>query len=130
MNKTPQEKIKTMIYWNDNIYESTIEIAEAMLQDKLWEESVEFFRSKPDDWFIEADECRLEPIYDFNAKDMVRIVDEDRFSEDNYDRECSEIAKAFEESVDFEKLNSSVPMLWYPYKKIKLTKEDFLVNLI
>ncbi len=79
----------------------------------------------PEDYVIDVNESTKEKLVTFSAEWMVNRIDEERFSEDG--DEQSDICKILEDCIDFDKINSKIPELYYPkYKSIKMTKEDLL----
>jgi hypothetical protein len=84
--------------------------------------------SLPDDWTYKVEEADLEPMYKLDAdsiSDLLCSAHNDRYDEDGtqYDK----VTKALQETVDFEKLNSMIPKLWYPNSKfITITKQDLI----
>lgn len=71
-------------------------------------------------------ECDEEFIYQFQVDDLIDIIGEERW-DDEYSQ-VEKVAEAIKASVDFEKLNSMMPKLWFsnPRKPIVLTKEEIL----
>lgn len=71
---------------------------------------------------------RLEPILSLSAEWIAERIDDERFSENNSDREIEEISKILESNIDYEKINSLMPKLYYEnYKdKFTITKQDLL----
>lgn len=74
---------------------------------------------------VECFQSSLEPLVTLSYDWILDRVNEERFPEDN-DRINNEFTKAIE-AIDFDKVNSLMPKLYYPTrKKFTLTKEDFL----
>ena len=71
---------------------------------------------------------KLEPILSLSAEWIAERIDEDRFSENNSDGEIEEISEILESNIDYEKINSLMPKLYYEnYKdKFTITKQDLL----
>lgn len=112
-------------YYNDNFYFDFESLSEDLF------ETEEEIRALPDDYELKVNLCELEPIVVFTAEKIAEhTVDEERYSEDGCDREVQRIIDALKESVDFEKLNSLIPKLWFPSKRfITFKKQDFINTL-
>lgn len=84
-----------------------------------------------DDWVCKVELTTLEPMFQLSANklsDMLCNDNEERFSEDGAQSE--DIVKALNQCVDFEKLNSMIPSLWYPNgKDATITKKDLIEYL-
>jgi len=81
----------------------------------------------PDDWDIEVQEAIYEPMFKldvYKIQEMLFNNNEERYSEEG--NEDTKIIKALNECIDFEKLNSMIPILWYGGKTKKITKADLL----
>lgn len=85
-----------------------------------------------EDWSIEVEESELQKIFtltkDFVVNALIEKTDrwEERFPEES-DNLFERIKNAFEQSIDFEKMNILLPELYYPNgKKFKITKKDLL----
>ena len=70
----------------------------------------------------------LEPIIPLSAKWIVNRIDDERFSENNNDQECEKIISILDSNIDYEKINSLIPKLYYENTKDKftITKQDLL----
>jgi len=111
-------------YYNENYYSEISDISEDLF------ETEEEIHELPDDYRLEVFTTILKPIVVFDPRMILdKCVDEDMFSEENADREDLKIHEALKECIDFEKLNSMIPKLYYPDKKIFLTKKDFVDEL-
>lgn len=94
----------------------------------------EVIEALPDDYTIKVELSDLEPIIKDDANEIAEWVEdkaiqanEDRFSEDNCDKESEKIKEAFKQSFDIEKFNSLLPKLYYPNNKFAtITKQDLL----
>jgi len=91
----------------------------------------EFLVEQTDDFTVEAYECYLENIGFLNGETIAeRVFDEDRFSE-NMDEDQERIAKILDANIDFEKINSLLPKLWYPSdRKVIFTKAELIAEII
>ena len=111
-----------MYYFNDNFYSELYDLIDDELD----------FEKSPneldDDFVLIYQECELQPIFTLDKdklSDLLLDVYEDRFSEDG--DESHEVIKAINESIDFDKLNSMIPELWYPkHEKLKLSKSEII----
>ena len=87
---------------------------------------VEDINNLPDDYKLECDESILEPVVVLSADWILDRINERRFPEDD-DELCLKIRKSISDNIDFEKLNSSIPMLYYgTRKKFVVTKQDLV----
>jgi len=112
-------------YYNDNFYFDFESLSEDLF------ETEEDIRALPDDYEIKVNLCDLKPIVVFTAELIKeRTVDEECYSENHGDIESQTISDALNKCIDFEKLNSLIPKLWFPSKKFKVfTKQDFINSL-
>ena len=92
---------------------------------QCWEKSeIELYS---DDYRLEVRPAVLEPIVKFNALDITERIEDDRFSENGIDNEIKKIAKILDDNIDFDRINSQIPKLYYStYKKHHFTKQDLL----
>ncbi len=91
----------------------------------------EFLVEQADDFTVEAYECDLETIGFLSGEIIAeRAFDEDRFSEEMYDDQ-EKISKILDANIDFEKINSLLPKLWYPSdRKVIFTKAELIAEII
>lgn len=91
----------------------------------------EFLVEQTDDFTVEAYECDLETIGLLDGSIIAeRAFDEDRFSE-NMDEDQERIAKILDANIDFEKINSLLPKLWYASdRKVIFTKAELIAEII
>lgn len=111
-----------MYYYNENFYHDL----EQLIDDLDFEKVEEL----ADDFSITYKECDEEPIVQLSADnlgELIRDWQEERFSEDDSEGEHEAIVKILSENIDFDKINSEMPTLWYPSKrKVQLTKADIV----
>lgn len=82
--------------------------------------------SLPDNYQLTIFYCILEPVVTFTPEWIEERIDEERFPEEN-DSTYEKLHKALIECIDFEKLNSKIPKIYYPEGiKSYITKKDFL----
>lgn len=78
-----------------------------------------------DDWEIECIECELEPVFKLSVDFIFDHINEERFTEDG--AEADKIEKVLRDNIDFDKINSLIPQLYYPTKKkFTIKKTDVL----
>lgn len=85
----------------------------------------------PSDFVIEYFECRLEPFATLDAEilaDMIVDYNEDRREEDG--DEYEKVKNAISECVDFEKLNSMMPKLYYPFGEQKTLNKEQIIEIL
>ena len=95
------------MYYNENFYHELSDLVEDIDLEAL----------KPGDT-ITVEDCDLEPIITLSADNLLDCTEslwEERTSE--YGDEYEAILKAFEDNIDFEKLNAAMPKLYYPNGK-------------
>jgi len=79
----------------------------------------------PDDYSLDCKGSKLEPIITLSPEWISERIDDERFSEDG--DEIEKVEKALLASVDFEKVNSLLPKLYYVSReKVIITKADML----
>jgi len=110
------------LFYDGNFYS---ELSEYLEYHDIKREEVE---SYPDDYKLEMNGSKLEPIVQFDAEWISERICEERFSENNCDSETSKIMKALNDCIDFDKLNSQIPKLYYENRRDKcvFTKADLL----
>jgi hypothetical protein len=82
----------------------------------------------PDDYLLDCRRANLEPIITLSVDWIGDRIDEERFSEDA--DEVEEIQKILSSNIDFEKINSLMPKLYYESReKFKITKADLIEYL-
>lgn len=109
-------------FYNDNFYSDM----ESFIHENFDDES-EIAELDDDKEFL----CKgstLETILELSAEWITNRIDEDRFSENNSDDECEKITKALNNNIDYEKINSLMPKLYYEnYRdRFTITKQDLL----
>lgn len=110
------------MYNYEDLFEHSIEeLIHEIYEDK--EHVEECFKDR---FTLTIYECDEEYIYQFQVDDLIDIIGEERW-DDEYSQ-VEKVAEAIKASVDFEKLNSMMPKLWFsnPRKPIVLTKEEIL----
>jgi hypothetical protein len=111
-----------MIFYNDRYYDELRDIIEDLELDELE------IHELPEDYTLVAYETNLETIENIDADLIARGIDEDRFPEDN-DRTYAQILKILNDNIDFEKINSLLPKLYYESgRKIIFTKADLIAE--
>lgn len=123
MGKEIKQVIKNTLeifYYGDAFYEDIYGLINDLdIEDKINE--------LPDDYVINVYECELRPIVKFTSEYITDMVDDDSYSENNYENEYDKIKEALDKCVDFKKLNSLIPELWFPTNDIRtITKADLL----
>ena len=95
-----------MYYYNENFYDEINQIITDWALCGI-----------NDDEIIKVENCTLEPIITLTAELIAESLEdelEERFSEDNDEDEFKRIIAALKNNIDFDKLNSKMPKLWYP----------------
>ncbi len=80
-----------------------------------------------EDWSIDVEQGELEPMFILTANKIAEMLfnhNEERYSEEG--KEDEKIIKALKDCVDFEKLNSLIPKMYYGGNTVKITKADLL----
>lgn len=110
------------MYYNidDRFFESPIEYLE--YDCDIYKEDLE---GMPDDYTLEAYECKLESMQQVDAYTFIDCIDEERFSEDKKEEDA--LIEIFNKYINFELINREIPKLWYPTKvKMIWTKQELL----
>jgi hypothetical protein len=109
-------------FYNDNFYSDM----ESFIHENFDDES-EIAELEDDKLFL-CKGSKLEPILKLSAEWISERIDDERFSENNSDGEIEEISEILEKNIDYEKINSLMPKLYYEnYKdKFTITKQDLL----
>ena len=107
-------------FYDDKFYSDLGELMDDL--DYYEEEDV---LKLPDDYSLDCKESKLEPIVTLSVNWIGERIDEERFTEDA--DEIEKIEKVLSANIDFEKINSLMPKLYYESKeKFKITKADML----
>jgi len=108
-----------MYYYNENFYDEISDIVED------WD-----FEQVGESFTLKVENCTLEPIIELSAELIADSLEgdlEERHSEHDAEDELNKIIRALKENIDFEKLNSDMPKLWYPNSTfIYLSKAELL----
>lgn len=111
-----------MYYYNENFYHDLEQLIDDLDFEKVEELADDFSIT-----YIECDEEKLCTLSADLLAELIRDSHDERFSEDDSDGEFDKIVKILSENIDFEKINSEIPKLWYPSKrKFQLTKADIV----
>lgn len=95
---------------------------EQFVEDELCDVEIE---NLSEDYEVKCERSSLLPIIQYNAEMIAEMAEE--FSEENCDDEYETILEAVRQCVDFEKLNSMIPKLYYGnVERFVLTKKDLL----
>jgi hypothetical protein len=116
------KRVMENFFYNDNFYSDM----ESFIHENFEDES-EIAELEDDKLFL-CKGSKLEPILKLSAEWIAERIDDDRFSENNSDGEIEEISEILEKNIDYEKINSLMPKLYYEnYKdKFTITKQDLL----
>ena len=96
-----------MIYYSEKYYDELSDLVD----DLEWEEMKEGDT-------ITAEYCALEPMFTLNAEELMDSLEnkwEYRTSEDG--DEYDMLLNVLEKNIDYDKINSLIPKLWYPNGK-------------
>lgn len=111
-------------FYNDNFY---YELSDCINYNDWDKEEIE---SYPDDFKLEVICSELQYIVQIDAEWITERICDHRFSEQNSDKEVTSIMNILNDNIDFEKINSLIPKLYYPSrKKHYFTKTDLLEAL-
>ena len=76
-----------------------------------------------DDDSLRVELSELEPVFQIHVEMLMGFIDEDRIN----DYTCDDILKVLQDNIDFERINSLMPNLYYPNNKFHtFTREDFI----
>lgn len=105
----------TNFFYNDKFYE---DIPDFMEDLEIDEETIEQCR---DSYVVKLGE--LQPILKLDSEWIIDRIDEERFTENG--DEIEKLEDILKKYIDFDKVNSMIPKLWYEtYKKVEITKAD------
>lgn len=108
-------------FWNGNFYSDLTECCNCNDWDKGE------IGSYPADFILEVGLSKLEAIETLTPEWIIEHIDDERYSEDNCDVEASLIIRVLNENINFDKINSLMPKLYYESnEKYKFTKQDLL----
>jgi hypothetical protein len=106
-------------FYNDKFYSDMEELMDDL---DYYEEDV---LKLPDDYSLDCKGFKLEPIVTLSADWIGERIDEERFTEDG--DEIEKILKVLSANIDFDKINSLMPKIYYESgEKFKITKADML----
>ena len=111
-----------MYYYNENFYTAVEEIIEDIDIDCMEENDT-----------IKVENCDLEPIITLTAELIIDSLErnlEERHSEDNANEEYNRIVAVLKQNIDFEKLNSELPKLWYPNGTFETFSKAELISFL
>ena len=96
--------------------------------DRVFNGEKEQIEDLEDDVIFNCKGSKLEPILSLSAEWIAERIDDDRFSENNNENEVEKIMKVLSGNIDFDKINTLFPELYYEnYKdKFTITKQDLL----
>jgi hypothetical protein len=110
-------------FYNDKFYRDIEELSEDL--DDIQEEND--IKELPEDYKIEVYKSSLEQIVYFDIDWFFDNIEIERYSEQRGDEEATQIQKALNSWINFDRLNSEIPQLYYPTReKVFITKEDLL----
>ena len=112
-----------VIYYNEKYYSDIEELSEDLFPNE--EEIINL----DDDYKLEVYDTIEKPITKLSAEWMVENMDEECWPDEDNDSCYNRVKKIFSENIDFDKINSLLPKLWWPDKKYYLTKKDFLETI-
>lgn len=122
--KRREENNLENFFYNNKFYYEVSELIDEIESDECE------IHELPDDYKLECFKSELSPLVEFDAQWIAERIDEERFSDDNCDGEFTKIVKALNECIDFEKLNSMIPKMYYETRmKFYITKQE-LLNII
>lgn len=111
-----------MYYYNETFYSDLTELAEDIDIEAMNDTDT-----------IKVCNCNLEPIVtlsaDLIAENLYNDLEE-RHSEWNAEGELNEIIEALKRNIDFDKLNSELPILWYENNTFKLYSKAELLPFL
>jgi hypothetical protein len=110
-----------MYYYNDDFYSDIEEIIEDWDLDEMKEDET-----------IRVENSNLEPIITLTADLIAESLEvhlDERHSELHAEREYKEIVKALNDNIDFDKVNSQLPKLFYPNNTFEVFTKAELITL-
>lgn len=89
---------------------------EDLIEDILDWEAIDDISELPEDYELEIWECFPEPIVKLSLSLILDRIDDERFPEDN-ERIGDQLINAIKSGIDFDKINTQIPVLYYPQRK-------------
>ena len=111
-----------MYYYNENFYSEVEEIIEDLDLDCMDENET-----------LKVENCDLEPIITLTAKLIVDSLEnhlEERHSENCAEIEYNRIVAVLKQNIDFDKINSELPKLWYPNNTFETFSKAQLLSFL
>ena len=111
-----------MIYFNGNFYDQIEDVIEDIDLESFDEAEV-----------LKIENCTLEPIIHLDAEILVDRLEDilcDRHSENNATEEQKEIIEVLKRNINFEKLNSELPKLWFPNNTFETYSKPQILSLL
>lgn len=108
-------------FYNNDFYNELSDLCNYMNWD---EEEINSFE---DDFKLEVNQSRLEPMFKIDSEWITERIPEHRFSEQDGDSEVTKIMKILDNNIDFNKINSLIPKAYYSTRiKHYFSKKDLL----
>ena len=111
-----------MYYYNETFYNEISEIIEE------WD-----FEQVGESFTLKVENCDLEPIITLNAvliADSLKSDLEERHSENCAEIEYNRIVAVLKQNIDFDKINSELPKLWYPNNTFETYSKAQLLSFL
>ena len=107
------------IFIDDNYYSDLETYADSIGRSEI--------ESYPNDYKVTAFTCETLPLQIFSAEWIAGRINEENFSEEGFEDEYEKVLKALNECVDFNRLNSMMPLMNYEStEKWVITKKELL----
>lgn len=94
-----------MYYYSEKYYDQIKDVAQNLDLYAMSEDAT-----------IQVEKCVLQPIVTLNADIVVNGLEselEERYSENDGESEFNQIKEVLKRNIDFKKINSELPRLWY-----------------
>lgn len=111
-----------MYYYNEKYYSEIEDIIQGIDLDCMDESES-----------IEVENCTLQPIITLNEDVIINSLEsdlEERYSEDDGESEFNQIKEVLKKNIDFDKLNSELPKLWYPNNTFETYNKGQLIAIL
>ena len=111
-----------MYHYNDRFYNEISEIIED------WD-----FEQVGESFTLKVENCDLEPIITLTADLIADSIEnhlEERHSEDCAEIEYNRIIAVLKQNIDFDKINSELPKLWYPNNTFETYSKAQLLSFL
>lgn len=81
-----------------------------------------------EDWVVKLEICELDHIVQFDGNSISEYIDDERLTEDNDVNDRKRVAEVLNTHIDWDKVNSLIPKLWYGTGKYETFTKQEVIN--